>query len=260
MITLVTTTIPEVERYFEHFKKSIIEHSKLITEVVICKADQHYTYSNTWIENGIAFREIGSPFSEYRKFNKLDVSQDHLHALHQSIDCSSNDLILISDVDVFFYTNVDKLYYDLMLKFNLDMIGVSRNNPNWYVHGYFPTVVNMMVRKSKLPTQKFAQQFGVNHFLGFKLEWRDSPPENFKELFLKPNGHYDTGCLLYPWAIQNNMNWLSFQTIDLHNYSTKYHASSPKIKNLPITKLLYHQSVSVSDTAFAEYKTALESK
>lgn len=258
MITLVTTTIPEVERYFEHFKQSLFEYSELITEVVICKAERFRNYTKEWVENGIQFCEIGSLFSENRK--GLDISHDHVFALHQAIDYSSNDLILISDVDVFFYDNVAKIYHDLMNEHNLDMVGVSRNNPNWYVHGYFPTVVNMLIKKSKLPTKEFSEQFGISHFLSFNLEWRTNPPENFKDLFLKPNGHYDTGCLLYPWAIQNGLNWLSFQTIDLHNYSTKYHASKPKIKTPPIKKLLYHQSASVSDKAFAEYKTALESK
>lgn len=260
MITLITTTIPEVEKYFDYFKKSLIKHFKLVKEIIICKANMPSSYFNQWEESNIKFIEIGSLYSEYRKSNKLDISHDHIMALQQAIDYSNNEFLFMSDVDIFFNSSVDSIYYDLMNQHELDLIGITRSNPNWYVHGFFPTVINMLVRKSKLPTEEFAQQFGVKNWLWFELNWRSNPPNNFEKLFTKPNGHYDTGCLLYPWAMQNNLRWLSFQTADLHNYSTKYFASKPKIKNLPNSKLLYHQSRSIFDSAFQEYKTAMELK
>lgn len=255
MISLIVVTMPTVEKYLEYFLESIRKTSTIISEVITCRADMPPEFEKT-SNSGLLIKEIGSKYYQDRK--NFDMSHDHAFALHHALEFAKNDLILISDPDIFFHPSFDQFYYELMTKYDLDIIGVSRNNPHVYVQSYFPAIFNMLVRRSKLPKEfvevEICGKKYVDKFFAFSLKWRDEPPD----FFGKP-GYYDTGCLLYLWAKQNNWRWLSFMTGDVHNYSTQFFTSEPKIKNrLPKRKILYHQSMSWSDDAFDEYKTNYE--
>jgi hypothetical protein len=245
MITLITVTMPVVERYLNFFVESAKKLS-LISEFIICRADMPPDFEKI---NG-NIKEVGSKYHKER--SGLDMSHDHALALHSVLDIPpKNDLILISDPDIFFYTDVSSFYYELMQKYDLNIIGVARNNPQMYVQGYFPAIFNMLVRRSELPKEFIKVEIGdkeyVDKFFAFDLKWREQPLE-------KP-GHYDTGCLLEMWGRKNNWKWLSFLTGDVHNYSTQFMTAQPKIKDrLERKKLLYHQSMSWPDDAFKEYK------
>jgi hypothetical protein len=101
------------------------------------------------------------------------------------------------------------------------------------------------VKKSSLPDENFMKGkitlSGINFdgccFLGCdKLE-----PE-LMSLYPYPDGHIDTGFLLYICAIKLGWRWLAIQTGDLHNYDTKYYKSNIKEIKLRPQKLIYHQS------------------
>jgi hypothetical protein len=239
MITLITVTMPVVERYLNFFVEST-KKLNLVSEIIICRADMPPDFEKT---NGI-IKEVGSKYYNNRP---SDMSHDHAFALHSTLDLAKNNLILISDPDIFFYTDVSVFYYELMQKYDLNIVGVARNNPQMYAQGYFPAIFNMLVKKSDLPKEFTEIEIGgkkyTNKFFAFDLKWREQ------------GKHYDTGCLLEMWGRKNNWKWLSFLTGDVHNYSTQFMTSSPKIKDrLEKRKLLYHQSMSWPDDAFKEYR------
>jgi hypothetical protein len=258
MISLVTVSIPKTEKYYNYFLKSL-EKNSLISEVIVCKSHIPAPYCE---EHG-KVKVIGSTYSDLQK-SSIDMSQDHALSLHEAIPQAKNELIYICDLDVFFYTDVSKIFHDLMIKYDLDCIGICRNNHTIYSQGYFPSVVSMIVKKSKLPTEEWTDRFNIkiknsefkNKFLAFNTEWRKIKPE-FDSIMPRPNSHYDTGCLLYLWGLETKWKWMSFITPDLHNYYTLPALSKPNIKEkIEKYKILYHQSVSTIIGSFEQYEKA----
>ena len=259
MISLITVVIDKVEKYFPIFYESLNKYAKIISEVVICNAHFPSSYKKTWTIGNINYVMIGSKYTDLR--HNFDISQDHAFSLYEALKHSTKEILYISDVDLFFYTNIDELYLKLINNYNLNIIGVARNNPNIYSQGYFPSVVNMMLKKSELPsiewTKNFNLDFGDN-FFSFNTIWREKRSA-FDKVMARPNCHYDTGCLLYLWALENKWKWMSFITHDLHNYSTTPCIMNSNSIRLAKTRLLYHQSGSTGPGAFEQYKKAYHS-
>lgn len=260
MISLITVIAPCVAKYKDYFLASVKKNMTLISEVIVCHAKLTPDYNTSYTENGIEFKEIGSKYHA-ESFNSVDMSHEHSFALHHALEATKNELILISDPDILFYKDVVAFYYELMQRYKLNIIGIARNNPHMYVQGYFPSVFNMLVKKSSLPkdfVKVTIEKEYTDKFFAFNLNWRFDPPEFANEM-ANPTGWYDTGCLLYLWGKRNNWKWLSFLTGDLHNYGTQFYKSNFKlIEKLPREKLLYHQSASSPDDAFNQYKEAYD--
>lgn len=265
MISVATIVIDKVEKYLPIFIESLLDKCSLVSEVVICKGDAPPTFEETWKEKDIEFKMIGSEYYKFRHPH-MDISQDHALSLHEAIKQCKNEIIYITDIDIFYYTNVDKVFYDLMQKYDLNIVGVVRNNQLIYSQGYFPSVVSMMLKKSELPTREWTEKFCIkikdvefkDKFLAFNVEWRTERPA-FDSIMPKPKGHYDTGCLLHLWGLENKWKWISFITPDLNNYYTAPFLSKPKInERLEKVKLLYHQSASTGPNNFLIYKNAYD--
>jgi len=254
MISLITVLMDKVAKYFPLFCQSLNNHAKLISEVIICNPHFQQSYNKTW-KDTLHYTMVGSKYTTQR--HNFDISQDHAFSLYEALQHTKNDIILVSDLDIFFYTSVDELYVNLMNKYTLNAIGIARNNPNIYSQGFFPSVVNMMCKKSELPSsgwvKKFNLDFGDNLF-SFNTTWRHTRP-HFDGMMPK-RGHYDTGCLLSLWARENKWKWLSFITHDLHNYTTTPCITETNTIRLPKSRLLYHQSGSSGPGAFEQYYKA----
>nr|NIQ14243.1 hypothetical protein [Candidatus Dadabacteria bacterium] len=77
---------------------------------------------------------------------------------------------------------------------------------------------------------------------------------------------FDVGCNLYLWAEMKNMKWLSFQTLDCHNYTTTYYRTNVKPITIPRKqKILYHMTTGALSGLKCEqlknnYEMALETE
>lgn len=69
--------------------------------------------------------------------------------------------------------------------------------------------------------------------------------KNKEEFYHDPKGHHETGLNLASYIIENKLNWLSFQTANIHDYTTQYWRSNLKIKDkIERRNIIYHQSTS----------------
>ena len=251
MITLCTVILDSVLDYYEIYKKSVATRTKLVSEVFIAKVDSS-PYEKTWHQNGITFHEFGMMCAE-----RSSQGIEHGLGLHACIDRAknvTNDYIMFHDPDVFFYEPVDKFFYDVMTKHDLNYIGVSHCAAAKFAYTFFPYLSCALVNKKDLPSADWLKGHiragGKDSAYGISLDGKylirmDNIPECVN--FPNPNGDFDTGSMLWLWAHQNSWKWLSFQTVDVHTYTTKFYRGSVKIKeNFPMRRLLYHATSSTA--------------
>jgi hypothetical protein len=269
MITLCVVSLDRLKRYLDILYNSIYEHTSLINEIVIVKVDEKPDFKQEWQTNGINFKLIGYqkniflPIQSnlYDKLleneNPAMVCLEHALALHQAIDHATNDLVMLCDPDVFFLSEVDKIYLDLFEKHNLNIIGISHHSAVCRAESFFPTVINSMFRKSSLPGEDYLREFltsknslAINATEADKAQQQDVPlpgkiliPSNVTglvDVWPNPNGYHETGCNLLLWAKEQNWNWLSFQTMDCRLYTTGYCRGNIKTPKLKKQNLMYH--------------------
>jgi hypothetical protein len=256
MISLCTVVNANIEKYFESiFLESIINKTEHITEVLIAKIDADPSFIEEWTVGSIKFTKFGCPTLEIVAI--IDHGIQHALALHACIDRAKNDLVFISDPDLFFYNPIDKIYLTLMQEHDLHIIGCSHHHSINYANTFFPNQSSMLVNKKNLPDSKFLENKLKKR--GYELDppWVDEDssfngkylipgaiPE-YAHLFPHKKGLFETSCNLWIVSQENNWKWLSFQTLDCHIYTTLYHkcyhnngyVKIPKPKNL---KLMYH--------------------
>lgn len=238
MISMCTVLIDALDPFLEILLEWLPERSKLISEVCFCKVDADESYYEEWTVNNIKFKKFGYKFPPIPRPQYV-FSPCHQHALglHECVDRTTQPYIYMCDPDVFFYTAVDEFYFNLMEKYELDIIGASHHSATEIAQRYFPWHGSYLVRKDKMPDSEFLKgkiDFEGKYFLG------DPIPETV-DAFPNPKGTFDTGAYLWYWAHLNDWKWLAFQTLDVYNYTSVYHRGNVKIKEkIEKRKLLYH--------------------
>lgn len=246
MITACTVTLDCVKEYYEIYKKSIVQRTKLISEVFVAKVDSPPSYSKTWEENGIKFCEFGT-MGTHRTLQGLE----HGLGLHDCIDRATNEYLMFHDPDVFFYMPTDEFYYNLLNKYKLNYIGVSHCSAARFAYTFFPYLSCALVKKKDLPPPDWlkgkiiAWEIKIPFDGKYLIRMEDIP--EYVDQFPNPAGDFDTGAYLWLWAHQNNWKWVSFQTVDIHTYTTRYNRGNVKLQEkFGKEKLIYHATSSTT--------------
>jgi len=173
----------------------------------------------------------------------------HWTALSQSVEHAKNDLVLLCDSDVCLMAGVDTFFYELLGKFNLDIVGVSHYLAVNEAFGFMPNVIFTLLKRSQFedchylrdevpPWNLTKEQVQSLKFLNFSGACLASK----RQYYPNPDGHAETGSNLAAYVNEKKLNWLSFQTTDIHNYTSRFWRSN--LKGLKIEKrpIIYHQS------------------
>lgn len=278
MITLCTVMPVGYEGYGDVLFDSIFKHAKHITDVLISvptTEPSKKVEQTQWTKNNIRFTRFptDTPSNEY----------GHSLGLHDCIDRTETDLIFFCDPDLFWHSAVDDFYLNLMEKEGLDYIGCSHHSAVANAYSYFPYLFSSLVSKKKLPGPDYLKgQLKFRHgcIMVGKVEngfvddpkWNESADGKYllsgpipglwdKLPNVKDNVFYDTSVWLCYWGILQKWKWLSFQTPDAHNYSTKYfRGQGITVKKLPMQKLIYHDARFFPERLREEYNKSLESE
>jgi len=256
MVSLCTVVVKTSMKYFGNFLETATTNLKLVDEIIVCNMDGGNPSEEVF--NGI--KVITFPGNKEVIDNgqwpgHWKPSLEHAVGLRQAINRSKNDYVLASDNDLFFYSPVDQIYYDLSVANDLSFVGVAENQLMQAMR-CFPTVINMLIRKKDLPstedleefTGSFQESAGAPAFIAGEYL---TPVKICSEEYPQPEGRYDTGCFLCLWAKRRNLNWLSFLPHDQHFYPTKYPRSNKPVKVKQNCKLLWHRTA-------ANYRTEWE--
>lgn len=295
-ISLCTVSIDEIKDWLEIMVQSALEKLHNLHEIIICDIDAEFYRQESQEKIGnVLIRRISLPlFYEFTNlvnsnisryirhspsvitikdlanYNKMAIvkikgSFGHALGLHECINNAHGDYIFFCDPDVIFYTNVDEIYLELMIRHNLDYVGCAHETAEKLPYGNFPYLANSLVKKNNLPDTNF-----LTNYIYFNdcLRMPESL-ECFKELrtqFIQTSKYlirgcipemidkfqmsidkimkvdFDTGSNLYIWAIENKWRWLSFLSNDCQNYKTSFYRSNIKlIDRMKPQKLIYHQ-------------------
>lgn len=248
MVSICTVMLDVLDEYFDIFAESICDKLPLVKEIIVAKIDADRSYSKTFYRKDKKFCIFGCPFFNDIKF-QFNQGHSHAYGLHECIDCATQEYLLFTDPDLFFYSNVDEVYYKMMKEYNLNVIGVSHHNSVALGQVYFPCLVNLMIKKSDLPDDSFLKgelklrpYQRMSERVKFKDEELDSadgkwlipgPLPNHYDKFPNPNKLdcvFDTGVNFFLLAKEKNWKWLAFQTMDCHKYTTKYSRGSIRLK------------------------------
>jgi len=246
--------------YFEIFKESIATRTKLVSEVLIARVDRESSFEESWTENGISFTQFG-----VMEGRRPQQCYEHGLGLHKCIERAKNDYLLFCDVDIFFHIAVDELYFKLLEEHELNAVGVSHASALRCGHTFFPCVINLLVKKSDLPDDNFLKGKildDIGEVRDGKYLMRVKNKESIPvDKYPNPNGDFDTGAYLWYWAHLNDWKWLSFQTMDVHNYYEIHNRGNVKLSNkFKKRNLLYHATSATAseETNFIEFKEAWE--
>lgn len=260
MISLCTVILDNIIEHSEILLESIKEKTTGISEVLMAKVDSDSDYYEEYkLRNNIVVKKFGAPVD--KKYN-TSLEYGHALGLHECIDKASKEWIMICEPDLFFYTDVPKLYFETIEKYNLNIIGISHHNGIGESVGFFCYPMNSMMRKSSLPKNgEWMKKHNAHIKIGRGIIGIAPPEldEKYKivdekyllqgvipEIYHKwpnPEGWFDIGCNLWLWNEDMKGKWLSFQTMDTHIYSTNVYKTNFKLRDrFKKQKLLYHQT------------------
>lgn len=262
--------------YIHVFTDSICRRTTNVSEVIMVKVDSsHEGIINERQLGNIKFRTIGYNLLDHLEGYKSPgwayMVCGHAFGMHHAIENSTGEYIWFSDPDIFFLNKVDQIYLDLVSKHNLDVIGVSHFNAKEQSYGYFPCIINCMIKRSILPDSEWLkEQLWIRS--GMQLIENPQPlihtpgkylvafpiPE-FQDQYPNTAGMFDTGCNLWIWNQQRKGRWLSFYLDEWHNcfrynrgfnkmiYPMNYKIGRYKTnfgleENVPSADLLYHRT------------------
>jgi len=281
MITLCTVVTQIHECYLDMLLESLAQKTKLIKKVLIAYPTMYrprefflkIIKEESKLYNTIKKYKIGN--IEIEKFEAPINENEFGHALglHACINKTETDYILFCDPDLFFYNAVDELYLDLKIKHDLHYIGCSHHSALANAYGFFPYLVNSLVCKQDLPNQDFLKgqlyfKYGIIQAEQEQIDITDAahgkyliagPILEVKNELPNPKKSvlYDTGVNLCLWGVRNRWKWLSFQTTDCHNYTTKYYRTGNcKVNDrLKYQKLIWHsvrEDVKIMEKSYNE--------
>lgn len=260
MISLCNSTVERQLPFTKIMCQSIAKRSKLISEVCVTISDVE-NYSENWIDNGIKFTFRGGKPLLFpligKELNNTARCIQHAAGLSRAVEMATNDYIILSDPDIFYRTPVDEIFYDLLKVYNLDIVGVSHPAALTQSFTFYPNVIHSLVRRSSLCDEGFLRNndWLLKHPHMKEVKNAEKVVDEIKYLNLTPcavkdninlypnqNGHFECGSNLCLYGIMHDWKWLSFQTTDVHNYTTQYFKSNIKIKERIQRKdLFYHQ-------------------
>jgi hypothetical protein len=274
MISLCTVVLSGMEKVYTVLIDSILKKTKLVTEVILVNVGgvdgtDVTDEEKTWQERNVTFKKINYlPIGGFK--------HGHASGLHRGIALAQNEYVMLCDPDIFFYTNIDEFYLDVMNKHKLNVIGVSHHAAINQSYFYFPCVMNMLIKKKDLPDENFLkgeiklrptvlrepEDVNLLEDLEGKYLMIGPIPKHIDEFPNKDiHCNFDVGCNLYLWSKQQNWKWLSFQTLDCHTYTTKYYRSNIKIPRLENIKLLYHMTTSaMAETKGKDYSEKFQNE
>lgn len=233
MISVCTVICGPCKRYLDIYKNSIVNRTKHINEVLICDIDKEPDCQHEEIINGIKFIYFSIPPTTHAPLHTVG----HSYGLHECIKRANEDYVLLCDPDIFFYKGADEFYLDLYNKYNLTFIGITHHNAIQNCNGFFPYIGNLLIKKEKLPNDNFLNEFK-------RIPNKYLLPGGITEimhLYPKPDGACDTGFHLWYWHHLTQCRWLSFQTLDVHAYTSRIYRASFKItEKLPKKKFVWH--------------------
>lgn len=295
-ISLCTVSIDEIKDWLEIMVQSALRKLHNLYEIIICDVDAEFYKQEKQEKIGnVVIRRISLPllyeFTDLVNFNisryichrssiitikdlanynkraivEIKGSFGHALGLHECINNAHGDYIFFCDPDVIFYTNVDEIYLELMIKHNLNYVGCAHETAEKLPYGHFPYLANSLVKRTDLPDTNFLTNYiyfndclrmpeSLECFKELRKQFNQTSkylvrgciPEVVDKFGIPPDKimymDFDTGSNLYIWAIENKWRWFSFLSKDCQNYKTSFYRSNCKITDrLEINKLIYHQ-------------------
>lgn len=257
MISICSVLLTSIKHYEEIFIESIVEKTKLVSEVIFAKNDSDESYYEEWEIRGIKFKKFGAKNHLLERHGNSCGNQHGL-GLNFAISKTSNEYIYLCDPDIFFYSSADEFFYNLMKKYNLNIIGCSHHAATELSGTFFPWHGNLLVKKKDLPDDKWLanENPAKGKFLIAGLGILH------KNLYPNPNGNFDTASGLWLYSHQQNWRWISFQTNCVHVYTKLFFRGNVKInEKFGRDKLIYHAvSGSIEKEKWLPYKKAYEGR
>lgn len=252
MITLCTVVPKHYEIYVNTMLASVYKHLKLVSKIYIAQPtnDSYETIMSKEIVNNIEILKFTAPTPDTGTYG-------HSMGLHACINKLETEYAMFSDPDLFYMSNVDKIYLDLKSKFQLNYIGCSHHSATSNAYGFFPYLMSSIIKTDDLPPKNWKQGYLKYRRGCLRLEELEKdedyeladgkyllpgPIPEFAHKFpnVKPTILFDAGNSLCLYGIEQQWKWLSFQTSDCHSYSTKYYRTS---NNLKIKEKLNHYNL-----------------
>lgn len=224
MISVCSVILDGMQEYTQVFLHSLLRNCSDVSEVILVKVDGEECSETTY--RGVPCRIIGYPLAQsfenqYVKDWILQIC-GHALGLHHAINQAKNPYVWLTDPDVFFFNPVDRIYLDLMKRFDLNIVGVSHFNAKDQSYLDFPCVTNCLIKKESLPAPDwlsgllyFRTIMKVGQFTNkekiIPLDGKylvPGPLEGLASGFPNPKGFFDVGCNLWLW--NEDKRWLSF--------------------------------------------------
>lgn len=235
MISICSVVLDLTKKYEEIFYESIIQTTKLVSEVILIKNDAPCCFYKEWKERNIQFKEYGNS----EQAGGFACGDQHGLGLNVAVEKATNETVYLCDPDLFFMSAADELFYELKKRYNLNAIGCSHHSATELAGTFFPWHGNIMMDKSDLPPmdndflKEDVKVPGKYLMAGAGITYRDVYPN--------PTGNFDTASGLWLWAHENHWKWMSFQSIDTHCYVTKFCRSNVKMcERFPMQKIIHH--------------------
>lgn len=274
MITLCTvvneyTQNPSVLQYggphFEYWEDILIDSinrtTTMISEIVVSSVGMTEAQWREGLSQQKQRKSVGTiPIKRIYDGTCPHVSQGHAYGLHNALSAATNDYVMFCDPDVFFYTDVPKLYYDLMTTLDLAVVGVTHYSPFIRAEACFPSVLCSLYKKSTLPAPDWMSgriivydpnplSGHLEHaytMTGIKVDGKyitHGPMPEVAQFFPNPEGLYDVGCKLWYWNYERGGKWLSFPPlVDMQTYMTDKHYANFEVPNtFSSQQLLFHK-------------------
>lgn len=268
MITFCTVVPETYEPYCKIMLDSVFKHFKYISKIYIARPNP-----NTKQESVISTETKNN--IQITKFETPVRSMDFGHALglHACINKVDTEYIMLSDPDVFYCSAVDELYISLIKKYTLQYVGCSHHSSTANAYGFFPYLMSTLIKKDDLPPLDWMKGYlkyrdGIimregmtndNHEFANGKYLLPGPIPKFCEKLpnIKERVFFDTGNSLCLYSIEKNWQWLSFQTVDCHFYTTKFYKTSPNLRirgQFTQQDILWHSVRSGAENLEREYK------
>lgn len=241
--------------------ESVKSRCKSITEICIVKVD----FSNPGFENYKEYKVENTKIKIKEMLIPIGLIFGHPLGMHEAINMSTNEYLLLSDPDLFFYNDIGKIYLQYMNRYNLNIVGIAHFKSEIQSYKNFPCIINCLLRKSELPPKEWLEgrliarqaitlselEMLLDHpDQGMRMDGKFLLQSPIKELMGKwpqPNRLFDVGCNLWLWGEEQNWNWLSFRRSHSRFaagqiYRTKMFDTNiikGKVKE-PNKRLLYH--------------------
>lgn len=212
--------------------ETILKNLKHVSEIITfrdadsCQPDKE--------EAGVKLRNITYP-ADHPMEDSQHGFLSHAAGLEECVRHATKEYVMFLDNDVIVNSPIDELYLTLLNQHELKFVGVSHHISVNSSVKYFPTVISMLVRKIDLPPDNWLhnKDNGCCYLYGHHCDDR--------EIFPNPQGFFDTGVFLWLWNEKIKGRWLSFQTTNVHVYTTRYHRSNFKFDGkIPVQSLLWH--------------------